>query len=140
MARWYGYNKKNNVRVVGATQVVIDGITFDSKLEGHMYTLLRNYGKVEFTRQHKFILQPSFKSTLTGKHIREIAWFVDFYIPSLKMIIDPKGHPTEIFKQKFKIMQYKIATDVFDIDHILLPRTPKQCVTVLNTVIYEHCK
>ena len=136
----WSHTRRYNPRVRGATKTVVGGIQFDSKLEAHMYSKLCRLDWLVVKRQHKFVLQPSFRSTVTGKHIREIAWVVDFYLPQIGMIIDPKGFATEMAKVKIKMMQYAIFKELYPIDHIILPSNQRECDAALSHVIMEGGK
>lgn len=97
----------------------IDGIVFDSKWEGESYKLLKLLLPVDvyIHRQVNFLLQEKFKAP-NGKAVREINYSADFVItrapelspntiPEDALVIDAKGHLTEIFKIKDKMFMYK---------------------------------
>lgn len=67
-------------RKYGNVSVVIDGIRFDSKLEGDRYLELREMqrrGEIRGLKCHpKFVLQAAFR--IRGKWIREITYKADF--------------------------------------------------------------
>ena len=97
------YNKK----------IIIDGIKFDSKKEGHHYLklkLLEKTGKIsELTLQKSFELQPKYTNN-KGKHIRAITYKADFfyYDHDRKQYIveDTKGFRTDVYKLKKKMFEY----------------------------------
>lgn len=95
-----------------ARRTVIDGIEFDSKLEGEYYLHLKEMKAqgviLDFSLQPKFLLQDSFKKN--GKTFRKIEYVADFLITLLdgeKEVIDVKGFETADFKIKRKIFEKK---------------------------------
>ena len=96
-----------------AKKVVIDGITFDSKMEGNRYTtlkLLEKSGRIrDLELQPRFLLQPNFKKY--NKTIRKIEYIADFKYFDVQrnqiIIEDVKGVETEAFKIKKKYFDYK---------------------------------
>jgi hypothetical protein len=97
----------------------LDGIVFDSKWEAKAYETLKLLlpADVKIHRQVNFLLQEKFKDS-NGKAVREINYSADFVltrqaelvpnvIPPDGIIIDAKGHLTEIFKIKNKLFMYK---------------------------------
>lgn len=100
-------------RKYGNKKIVIDGIQFDSKLEGERYRQLRLLEKAgeikDLSRQVEFELQPSYrKRSKTIRAIKYIADFVYFDVKDKKMIVeDTKGFKSEVYKLKKKIFEYK---------------------------------
>ncbi|QFG05191.1 holliday junction resolvase [Bacillus phage 019DV002] len=97
-------NKFNNKKVE------IDGIKFDSKMEGDYYDHLKQEqraGRVShFILQPKYTLQPSFKKR--GKLFRAIDYKADFevhYPNGDYVTIDIKGFETADFKIKRKLFE-----------------------------------
>lgn len=95
-----------------AKRTEINGIVFDSKLEGEYYLYLKKQqkeGKIKiFARQPTFMLQGGYKKD--GKNIRPINYKADFKIYHLdgsEEIIDIKGYETPEFKIKRKIFEHK---------------------------------
>jgi hypothetical protein len=83
-----------------ATKTLIDGIKFDSKLEGACYVIAKDY----ITElQPRFLLDPAF--TVHGKKYRKIEYVADFVlnINSKEFIVDVKGMETPVFKLKKKM-------------------------------------
>ena len=96
-----------------------EGIVFDSKWESETYKLLTTLlpSNVTVHRQVDFLLQEKFKGP-DGKAVREIRYSADFVItrdkelkensiPSDAIVIDSKGHLTDIFKIKNKLFMYR---------------------------------
>lgn len=96
----------------GAKKVEIDGIVFDSKMEGDYYKylkILKEQGKIlDFELQPSFELQPKFEKD--GVKYRAMKYVADFkvYYPNGDIeIIDVKGMTTTDFLIKAKIFNYK---------------------------------
>lgn len=95
------------------------GIVFDSKWEMEVFKLLKQFAPNNYFvhRQVAFVLQPKFKSA-DGKAVREISYIADFVLceseqppteiplPTSCIVIDAKGHITDIFKIKNKMFMY----------------------------------
>ena len=94
-------------------KTIIDGITFDSKLEAKRYIQLKtleNANKIKnLELQPKFELQPSFKKN--GKTYRNIVYKADFkYFDNElgKLVVeDTKGFKTKDYMLKKKMFEYK---------------------------------
>jgi len=90
----------------GAIKVVIDGVDFDSTMEGNCYRTLKTTG-FEFELQVTYPLQPLFR--VCGVAQRAINYTCDFVIKhnGHKYIVDVKGHTESAFLVKRKIMLYQ---------------------------------
>lgn len=104
----------------GAKKVEIDGIRFDSKMEGDYYLhlkRLKDNGEIlDYELQPSFELQPKFeKDGVKYRAIKYIADFKVFYPDGKVEIIDVKGMATTDFKLKAKIFNY-----IFDESLILI--------------------
>src|SRR5690606_8959455 len=93
-----------------ARKKVIDGITFDSILEGEYYIHLKEKQQrgeiLAFNLQPVFLLQEAFKKD--GKTFRKIEYKADFEILHLDEsieIVDVKGFETADFKIKRKLFE-----------------------------------
>lgn len=94
-----------------------DGIVFDSKWEAETYKIFKlQLPLSHIYRQVEYTLQPKFKDA-NGKVVREICYIADFVlsprplitastIPDDTIVIDSKGHITDIFKLKNKMFMY----------------------------------
>lgn len=99
-------NKYNNQKTI------IDGITFDSKMEAKYYNtlkLLQEAGEIrDFGLQPKYELQPAFEKG--GKKYRPITYIADFVIVNndgTTEVVDVKGVETQVFKIKKKMFEYQ---------------------------------
>lgn len=96
---------------LGNKKTVLDGIKFDSKAEGRRYLelkMLLNAGKIQdLELQPEFVLQEKFK--YKGKTERAIIYRADFkYTEDGETIYeDVKGHKTEIYRLKRKLLLKK---------------------------------
>jgi hypothetical protein len=125
----------DNARVHNARKVEnLAGDKFDSGLEMFMDGLLSKSGII-YERQKIFILQEGFRDTQTGDLIREIKWIVDFWVPSIGLIIDTKGWATEIFTLKYKIFQHNRFMGLYkEILQVKFAKNQNQCILVLSEV------
>jgi hypothetical protein len=95
-----------------AKRTEIDGISFDSKVEGQYYLYLKQQqkeGKIKwFELQPIFTLQEGFRKG--GKFYRPILYVADFKVylnDGTVQIIDVKGYETADFKIKRKLFEAK---------------------------------
>jgi hypothetical protein len=95
-----------------AKRTEIDGISFDSKVEGQYYLYLKQQqieGKIKrFEMQPIFTLQEGFRKN--GKYFRPILYIADFKVylnDGSIQIIDVKGFETPDFKIKRKLFEAK---------------------------------
>lgn len=88
-------------------KTTINGITFDSRLEGKRYKELKLLERANLIEE--LTLQPSFKKN--GKTIRAITYKADFsYIDKEKnclIVEDTKGMKTRDYLIKKKLFEYK---------------------------------
>ena len=92
-------------------KTVVDGITFDSKMESDYYLYLlerKEVGEVTDIRlQPVYLLQPSFKKHM--RTIRKVEYKADFFVryaDGTEKVIDVKGVLTPVFKLKCKLFDY----------------------------------
>lgn len=93
-------------------KTIVDGITFDSKLEAKRYQelkLLEEKGLIKaLVLQPKFQLIPKFQ--VNGKTYRQCIYVADFSYHDVKtgktFVEDTKGFRTEVFKIKKKLFIY----------------------------------
>ena len=92
-------------------KVVIDSITFDSKLESNHYIQLRDAG-FDMEMQTVYRLQESFLHQ--GKLVRAITYKSDFVLklPYETYVIDSKGLLTEVFKIKSKMLLHSHGIEI----------------------------
>lgn len=104
------YRKMNKY---GNKKIIIDGIEFDSKLEGNRYCQLKILERAkeikDLRRQVQYVIQPSYRKN--NKTIRPIYYIADFVYYDIKkgktIIEDTKGYRNEIYKLKKKMFEYK---------------------------------
>ncbi|MCP4671572.1 MAG: DUF1064 domain-containing protein [Desulfobacula sp.] len=93
-------------------KVEIDGIMFDSKIEGKYYSALKikkRFGEIKsFKLQPVYELQPKFnKSDVNYRNITLKADFEMILKDGSELIVDIKGYPTETAKLKKKLFDFK---------------------------------
>ena len=93
-------------------KTIVNGITFDSKLEAKRYhelLLMRKAGAIsDLELQKRFILQEGYTNG-DGRKIRPIHYICDFYYfdcQSKKMVVeDVKGQKTQVYLLKKKMFE-----------------------------------
>lgn len=98
----------------GSLKCEINGITFDSVMEGRYYVHLldeKAAGRIKgFERQTTFNLIPAMTDKHTGKKYLKTDYRADFVITEnddSKVVIDVKGQKTEVFRLKEKIFRFR---------------------------------
>lgn len=98
----------------GAKKVTIDGIVFDSRLEGRYYEhllYLMNDGVVEsFEMKKSYTLLDKFPHPKTGKTVRAIKYTPDFeviYADGHVEAVDTKGMKTRDFVMRCKMFMFR---------------------------------
>ena len=96
-------------------KTIIDNIRFDSKKEATKYQELKLMqldhgpdGVKSFTLQPRFELQPAFEKD--GQKYRKIEYVADFlitYNSGKQEVLDIKGYPTEVWRIKAKLFDFK---------------------------------
>ena len=103
--------EKSSYSRYGAHKCEINGIEFDSVLEGMYYAYLleekkkKNVSNIEL--QTTFMLQEGFTHRATGKKVRPITYISDFVFTDkngITHVIDVKGKKTPDFKLKEKML------------------------------------
>lgn len=132
--------KQGRIRVSRPEARTVDGIVFASVLESKFYTILKQQiPEGELHLQPAFLLQDSFRD-VDGKAIRTITYQADFLLgpkrdnntdPVLpeNVVIDAKGHMTDIFRLKAKLFLYRYKT------RLVLVKTVKQLQTVIDNYL-----
>jgi len=96
----------------GNKKIEVDGYKFDSKAEAKYYQQLKwlqEHGEIKsFKLQPRYILQEAFEKD--GKKHRAIEYVADFevhYSNGDIVVVDVKGHETQVFKIKRKLFEKK---------------------------------
>jgi len=116
-----GKVRKKKRSKFGNVKEEIDGVTFDSGMEGFRYLELKQLQDCELIQDldihPKFELQPGFE-TPSGEKFRAVTYEADFsYICDGRLIVeDVKGYETDVFKLKEKLFRYKYP----DVEFIVL--------------------
>jgi hypothetical protein len=132
--------KKGRIQVSAPEERTIDGHVFASRMEAEAYREIRDILGVEaFHLQPEFLLQEKFTDSEGNKH-RAIMYRADFLIggppregpdtPVLpgQMVVDVKGHKTELFRLKQKLFLARYRTPLY------LPSSKTQLRELLNRV------
>lgn len=90
-------------RKIKSKKAVVDGITFDSTLESFCYKELKRTG-IDFQMQVPYEIIPAFK--YNSESVRKMIWTPDFYIPSMKLLIECKGLSNESFPLRLKMFKF----------------------------------
>ena len=146
------YKKKR--QITRSKKVVVDGIQFASKLEAHMYKLLKK-ADIPFKYEgEKYVLVEGFKfdsssyeKTATKKYLHDRGMkkilpitytpdFIDSVYPP-RYIIECKGNPNERFPMVWKLFKRYIYKKNWDTD-LYMPRNQKDCEAVISILRQEH--
>jgi len=136
--------RKKGVKLINYTKTDVDGITFDSKLESYMYTLLRD-NEIPFELNKTYLLVSGFKypsgnferkstkdMTLVDKPtIRKMEYTPDFVHPKEEFIIEVKGKANESFPLRWKFFMNSMNSR--DTPPMLFkPTTQTECREVIT--------
>lgn len=112
--------EKSTYSRYGAHKCEINGIIFDSVLEGMYYAYLlelkRDKFIKKFTRQVTFVLMEGFTHKLSGKKVRPITYIADFVLEDMdgnELVVDVKGKKTPEFRLKEKMFLAKYPDKEF---------------------------
>lgn len=144
-------NKKKNKKVRNATEKIVDGIHFKSKLEVYCYEKLREAGIHAKYEYIGFNLLPSFEFTNTsieviGKKkeykqasnkIRPITYTPDFIDTNFHWAIECKGMKTDSFTLKWKMFKYYLIDSGITMD-LYMPRNQKQVDKTIELILEKH--
>ena len=111
--------KRKGKQHVISKKTIIDGILFQSKLEGTCYKKLKEAGIPSIYEGKKFILMNpfttisdswefkygKFKPKLKGSSIAQMAYTPDFTCPNMKWVIEVKGRANESFPLRWKLFK-----------------------------------
>ena len=143
------YSKKKR-QITRFKKTKVDGIEFQSKLESHMYLLLKaheidsGYESTKFTIINGFMADfSSYEKTPTKKFLHDrghkkilpITYtpdFVDTQNPP-RYIIECKGNPNERFPLVWKLFKRYIKLNDWGTD-LFVPRNQKDCLEVIKII------
>jgi hypothetical protein len=141
---------KRNKQITRSTKVQYQGLNFASKLEMHMYKLLKQAkipveyeGKTfslvegfdftnasyEKTRVKKFLHDRGNKNVLPIKYTPD---FLDIQDPP-RFIIECKGNPNEAFPIRWKLFKRYLINKNIKAD-LFMPRNQKDCAEVVKII------
>lgn len=140
--------RTKNKMITRSTKVEQDGIKFASKLELHMYRLLKknkipadyegntytivdgfdfNMSTFEKTPKKKVLHEKGYKKILPIKYTPD---FIDTNKPA-RFIIECKGNPNEAFPLRWKLFK-KHLVDTGQSPALFMPRNQKDCEVVIE--------
>ena len=143
------YRKKNR-QITRHKKTKLDGIQFASKLESHMYLLLKahkipngyestkftiidgfdiNFSSYEKTPKKKYLHDKGHKKILPITYTPD---FVDTQKPP-RYIIECKGNPNERFPMVWKIFKRYLKINNIKAD-LFVPRNQKDCLEVIKII------
>ena len=142
--------KASQGKVRNATSIVIDGITFKSKLEVYCYKRLKEENIYNEYEKYAFILQPDFISNspcfevnkrnkqfeVVSAKIRPITYKPDFVNVKDNWIIECKGYPNDVFPMKWKMFKWYLKQNNIN-TRLFLPRNMKQVDEVIKLIKNE---
>jgi len=139
-------NPKANRAKIKSKKITIDGTTFDSELEGYMYTLLKNAGLKFSYEGIKYPLLPKYdypvecyerpfsgasKEFKDRRLVRAMVYTPDFVGENEEWIIETKGKANESFPLRWKIFK-AIMKRRANPPILFLPATQVECREVLK--------
>lgn len=142
--------KKKNRQITRHKKTKIDGIQFQSKLESHMYLLLKANKIKAGYESHKFTIIDGFELPFSSyektpkkkylhdkgfKKILPITYtpdFVDVQDPP-RFIIECKGNPNERFPMVWKLFKRYLTLNSIN-PVLLMPRNQKDCLEVIRII------
>lgn len=148
----YKRRRKLGNKLIKSKKTTIDGIDFESRLEGGMYKLLKASG-LEFEYEGEtFEISSSFRFDNDsferktdgkgdmiqrggGKVVQKMKYTPDFIITvgKTKYIIETKGHRTGEFNMRYKLFKKYINDNKLDY-HLYMPHTKTECTKVLQII------
>lgn len=106
--------RENPNKKYGAKKCLINGLKFDSVMEGRYYVyllhLIQDGVITSFERQVTYVLQDKYRDAFTGKVVSAIKYVADFVLTmpdDSEVVIDVKGKETADFKLKKKMFGFR---------------------------------
>lgn len=156
MKGWKKLVKTSKRAPVRSTKVVVDGIQFNSKLEAHMYGLLKKYHikaeyePITYTLSEGFNFDRScYETTETGKgknvfidrghnKVQSTKYTPDFVGDDF--IIEVKGRANDFFPAKWRLFKKYIMENKMDVT-LYKPKNEDQCLEVALMILQSiHIK
>lgn len=117
MGRFIRQKVDGSTKKFGNKKCIVDGISFDSQLEGYAYSRFKAFG-------FKFELKPQYDTLdsfqYKGETIRKVSSFPDFYLIDYDIIVDTKGQANDVAPLKFKLLKYHLMSRNLNPDIIWL--------------------
>jgi hypothetical protein len=146
------FRKKPDRRLIKSKAMTIDGINFKSRLEGHMYKLLKEnkinfkYEDESFELLSSFVFNNDYFARLASgkgdfinrghKKINNMSYKPDFVINhnGYYAIVETKGLPTEPFNMRMKLFKGTLNQSNTECD-IFVPQTQTECVKTMEIIL-----
>jgi hypothetical protein len=143
--------KKKGRQITRSKKVTVNGIQFASKLEAHMYSLLKKHKINVKYEGEKFVLIEGFRADFSSyektptkkymhdrgfKNILPITYtpdFIDAHDPP-RFIIECKGNPNERFPLVWKLFKRYIHMKGWKTE-LYMPRNQKDCEAVVKLIV-----
>lgn len=122
-------SKDGSTRKFGNKKCIIDGINFDSQLEGYAYSRFKALN-IEFDLKPQYDTIDSFQ--YKGESIRKVSSFPDFYLPKYDIIVDTKGQANDVAPLKFKLLKYHLMSINLNPDIIWLKNRKEIDAFIIN--------
>lgn len=145
--------KPLNKKVRNATETIVDGIKYRSKLESYTAARLKEAGIEVDYEEHVFTLMEKFefegeiyephkvnnlkKFVQVSNNVRAITYKPDFVNLEKKFIIEVKGYANDVFPVKWKLFKSSIKDTGYT---LFLPSTQgqvKEMVQIIKNKFYE---
>ena len=139
-------------KLFNSKSTTIDGVKMKSRLEGAMYSLLKDSGLEFYYEKETFVIVDPFKFdnesyerkannkgemiNRGNKKIQPIKYTPDFTVDNddVKYIIETKGFRTETFNMRYKLFK-KYITDEGLNYKLYSPHTQKECQEVMRLIL-----
>lgn len=145
--------KQTNKKVLNATETIVDGIKYRSKLESYAASRLKEAGIEVTYEEHVFTLMEKFEFegeiyephkvknkkqfVQVSNNVRAITYTPDFVNLEKKFIIEVKGYANDVFPIKWKLFKDSIKNQGYT---LFLPSTQqqvKEMVQIIKDKFYE---
>lgn len=137
--------RKKGKQIINAKKIVIDGIQFQSTLEGRMYSLLKDAGiKAEYEGKTYTVFKAfTYPSECYERYLKKNKFMVhrpsvlkidytpDFVGVNEEFIIEVKGRPNESFPLRWKLFK-SLMNQRKNPPIIFKPSTVAECIQVID--------
>ena len=107
MGKFIRQKVDGSTKKFGNKKCIVDGINFDSQLEGYAYSRFKLLN-IKFELKPQYDTVDSFQ--YKGETIRKVSSFPDFYLIDYDIIVDTKGQANDVAPLKFKLLKYHLMS------------------------------